>query len=280
MRSKYPEGMEEFVRANAQGRRDDELTVLVNEKFGLNLKVSQVKNYRSNRKIRNGLKPGVNWRHPRKYTDEMLKFFADNIKGRGRAEMAALMTERFGVEFTVINIKSIQGNHKLWSGLTGRFEKGHVPANKGKHPPTVGRMAETQFKKGQRAMNARPVGSLRLGSDGYIYIKWQEFHRNKNWKQLHKYIYELAYGEIPKGYLVTFKDGNKEHIALDNLELISMRQNVRMNQKGLRQLQVDGIYETAKAVADLTIAIAEAEKKKRGSHVRKNTRKQATGKSA
>ena len=72
MRSKYPEGMEEFVRANAQGRRDDELTVLVNEKFGLNLKVSQVKNYRSNRQIRNGLKPGVNWCHPRKYTDEML----------------------------------------------------------------------------------------------------------------------------------------------------------------------------------------------------------------
>ncbi len=41
----------------------------------------------------------------------------------------------------------------------------------------------------------------------------------------------------------------------------------------------EGMFETAKAVADLTIAIAEAEKKKRGSHVRKNTRKQAAGKS-
>lgn len=73
-------------------------------------------------------------------------------------------------------------------------------------------------------------------------------------------IYELAYGEVPKGYMVTFKDGDKEHIALDNLEMISMQQNVRMNSNGLRQLQVDGIFETAKAVADLTIAIAEAKK--------------------
>lgn len=62
--------------------------------------------------------------------------------------------------------------------------------------------------------------------------------------------------------MVTFKDGNKEHIALDNLEMISMRQNVRMNQSGLRHLPVDGIFDTAKAVADLTIAIADAEKRR------------------
>ena len=64
--------------------------------------------------------------------------------------------------------------------------------------------------------------------------------------------------------MVTFKDGNKEHIALDNLEMISMRQNVRMNQSGLRHLLVDGIFDTAKVMADLTIAIADAEKRRGG----------------
>lgn len=260
MRSKYPEGMEEFVRANAQGRRDDELTELVNKQFETTYTVEQVRSFRRNRKIPNGIKPGTTYK-ARKYTPEMIEYLKVHAKGTTNKELAELMTERFGIVFEPKRVSEIKKNRHISSGLTGRFEKGHVPANKGKHPPTVGRMAETQFKKGQRSMNARPVGSLRLRSDGYIYIKWQEYHKNKNWKQLHKYIYELAYGEVPKGYLVTFKDGNREHIALDNLELISMRENVRMNQSGLRQLQVDGIFETAKAVADLTIAIAEAKKR-------------------
>lgn len=258
-RTRFPAEMEEFVRENAPGRRDAELTVLVNERFGLNLSVSQVEYYRRNRKIRNGFKPGSNIR-TRKYTEEMIRFFADNIKGRTRAEMAALMTERFGTEFTVTNIKTIQSNYGLWSGLTGYFEKGHVPANKGKHPPTVGRMAETQFRKGHRADNAVPIGTIKLREDGYIYIKYQEFHRNRNWIQLHRYLWELAYGDIPEGYLVLFKDGDRNHIALDNLALVSKRQNVRMNQAGLRKLPVDGIFDTAIAIADLTIAISERKK--------------------
>jgi len=259
-RPRFPDGMEEFVRREALGRRDDVLTELVNKEFGTTYTLDQVRSFRRNRRIPNGIKPGANYRF-RKYTPEMIEYLKAHAQGTSNEKLAELMTERFGIVFEPKRVSEIKKNRHISSGLTGRFEKGHVPANKGKHPPTVGRMAETQFKKGQRAMNARPVGSLRLGSDGYIYIKWQEFHGNKNWKQLHKYIYELAYGEVPKGYMVTFKDGNKEHIALDNLEMISMQQNARMNQTGLRWLQVDGIFETAKAVANLTIAIAEAKKR-------------------
>lgn len=38
----------------------------------------------------------------------------------------------------------------------------------------------------------------------------------------------------------------------------------QMKQNGLRNLPVEGIFDTAKVVANLTIAIAEAERKKRG----------------
>lgn len=259
-RLRFPEGMHEFVAMEAWGRRDDELTELVNKQFKTTYTVEQVRNFRRNRKISNGIKPGTTYK-ARKYTPEMIEYLKAHAKGTTNKKLAELMTERFGIVFEPKRVSEIKKNRHISSGLTGWFEKGHIPANKGEHPPTVGRMAETQFKKGQRAMNARPVGSLRLRSDGYIYIKWQEHHKNKNWMQLHKYIYELAYGEVPKGYMVTFKDGNREHIALDNLELISMRENVRMNQSGLRQLPVEGIFETAKAVADLTIAIADKVKK-------------------
>ena len=259
-RPSFPECMHVFVEKEAWKRRDDELTELVNKEFGTIFTVDQVRSFRGNRRIPNGIKPGANYRF-RKYTPEMIEYLKDHAQGTSNEKLAELMTERFGIVFRSKQVSEIKKNRHISSGLTGRFEKGHIPANKGKHPPTVGRMAETQFQKGHRAENAVPVGTIKLREDGYLWIKWQEFHGNKNWMQLHKYIYELAYGEVPKGYMVTFKDGDKEHIALDNLEMISMQQNVRMNSSGLRQLQVDGIFETAKAVADLTIAIAEAKKR-------------------
>ncbi len=262
-RPRFPEGMHDFVAKKAWHRRDDELTELVNKEFGTIFTVNQVRNFRRNRRISNGIKPGANYRF-RKYTPEMIEYLKAHAQGTSNEKLAEMMTERFGQVFEAKKISAIKKNRHISSGLTGRFEKGHVPDNKGKHPPTVGRMAETQFKKGHRSENAVPVGTIKLREDGYIYIKFQDHHKNKNWKQLHKYIWELAYGEVPKGYMVTFKDGNKEHIALDNLEMISMRQNVRMNQSGLRRLQVDGIFDTAKAVADLTIAIADAEKRQGG----------------
>ncbi|MBR1856610.1 MAG: HNH endonuclease [Oribacterium sp.] len=252
--------MEEFVRREALGRRDDVLTELVNKEFGTTYTLDQVRSFRRNRRIPNGIKPGQNYRN-RKYTPEMIEYLRDHALGTGNEELAKLMTERFEMKFEPKHIKMIKGNRHISSGLTGRFEKGHVPANKGKHPPTVGRMAETQFQKGHKSINSATVGTVKKRDDGYLWIKWQEFHGRWNWLPLQKYIWELAYGEVPKGYMVTFKDGNKEHIALDNLEMISMQQNVRMNSSGLRQLQVDGIFETAKAVANLTIAIAEAKKR-------------------
>ena len=259
-RPRFPEGMHEFVAKEAWHRRDDVLTELVNKEFGTTYTLDQVRSFRKNRRIPNGIKPGANYRF-RKYTPEMIEYLKAHAQGTSNEKLAELMTERFGIAFDAKQIKHIKANRHISSGLTGRFEKGNVPANKGKHHPTVGRMAETQFKKGHRAENAVPVGTIKLREDGYIYIKWQDYRGNKNWKQLHKYIWELAHGEVPKGYLVTFKDGNKEHIALDNLELISMQQNVRMNSSGLRHLPIDGIFDTAKAVADLTIAIADAEKR-------------------
>ncbi len=262
-RLRFPDGMHDFVQREAWHRRDDELTEMVNKEFGTAYTVNQIRSYRRNRNIPNGIKPGTTYK-TRKYTPEMIEYLKAHAKGISNKELAELMTNRFGIVFEPKRVSEIKKNRHISSGLTGRFEKGHVPANKGKHPPTVGRMAETQFKKGHRSQNSVLVGTVKKRDDGYLWIKWQDFRGRQNWKQLHRYIWELANGEMPKGYLVVFKDNNREHIALDNLELISMQQNVRMNQNGLRNLPVEGIFDTAKAVANLTIAIAEAERKKRG----------------
>lgn len=58
-------------------------------------------------------------------------------------------------------------------GAASRFQKGHVPCNKGLRYPagwSPGRMGETQFKKGHPGQRTMPLGSTRL-IDGYVYRK-------------------------------------------------------------------------------------------------------------
>lgn len=119
-----------------------------------------------------------------------------------------------------------------------RFRPGHVPANKGLRRPgyAPGRMAETQFKKGQRTgaanSNWRPIGTVVFNADGYLIRKIaDEPHAgvgatNRNWEFVHKRVWEDAHGPIPKGYRIWWKDGNHANCALENLELVSEKDSM------------------------------------------------------
>lgn len=117
-------------------------------------------------------------------------------------------------------------------GAAFRFKKGQTPANKGLRRPgwSPGRMKETQFKKGV-ATNWHPVGATRL-VDGYLYRKISDVRNvpwTRNWRQEHYLIWESAHGPIPKGHNVGFKNGDRTDIRLDNLELVSRRENMARN---------------------------------------------------
>jgi hypothetical protein len=120
-------------------------------------------------------------------------------------------------------------------GQAYRFPPGHVPANKGKRgQPSVGRMAETQFKQGENPRNWLPIGSARVSDDGYHQVKLTDTgYPPRDWVGVHHLVWELTHGPIPKAHHGAFKDGNKSHIAIDNLELVSfadmMRRNTRHN---------------------------------------------------
>jgi hypothetical protein len=118
-------------------------------------------------------------------------------------------------------------------GAPYRFPKGHVPANKGLRRPgwSVGRMRETQFKKGQKPPNARfAIGDTRINTDGYIDRKISEDRVGaSNWRALHRILWEETHGPVPPGHLVVFKDGNKLNCVLENLELITLADNLRRN---------------------------------------------------
>lgn len=118
-----------------------------------------------------------------------------------------------------------RGQHAGWAH---RFQKGHVPANKGLRRPGwgPGRMKETQFVKGVRRGVAvrlyKPIGTERVSKDGYLERKTNDgLPLQKRWRAVHLLVWEAAHGPLPRGHAVVFKNGDKKDIRLDNLECIT-----------------------------------------------------------
>lgn len=119
-------------------------------------------------------------------------------------------------------------------GIAYRFKPGQVPPNKGlrgRRGYAPGRMAETQFKKG-KSRNKMPLFSTRL-VDGYVYVKVAEVSYvpyTVNWKPLHILMWERANGRpLPDGHVLAFKNHDRLDVRLENLELLTRRDNMARN---------------------------------------------------
>ena len=114
------------------------------------------------------------------------------------------------------------------NSIATRFKKGQESHNKGKKvaPATYEKMKATMFKVGHRPTNYRPVGSERVNVDGYVEVKIAD---PNVWEAKHRVIYEQAYGKVPDGYSVQFKNGNKQDLSLDNLCLVSRADLMKNN---------------------------------------------------
>lgn len=179
--------------------------------------------------------------------DEQHEFLMKNYKGIGNIELTELINNTFNTNFRVQQIKQYKNNRHLDSGITGRFEKGQKSWNKGKKweefMSEQGRVnsSKTWYRKGNIADNADPIGTEKWKSshkdrnndEGFLYVKVQDGKKQANWKQKHRIIWEEAYGKIPRGYKVIFKDGNRHNITLDNLALVSNSQMLILNKNNL-----------------------------------------------
>lgn len=130
------------------------------------------------------------------------------------------------------------------ASVAHRFKPGQVPPNKGLRRPgwAPGRMAQTQFKKGERRGVAvalwQPIGTERISKDGYLERKVNDdLPLQSRWRGVHRIVWESANGPVPPGHAVAFLPGRRttdaSRITLDALELVSrgelMRRNTRHN---------------------------------------------------
>ena len=82
--------------------------------------------------------------------------------------------------------------------------------------------SRTRFKAGHRPHNERDIGTECVHSDGYVYLRIESGCVLK-----HRYVWEQANGEVPEGYVVAFRDGNRQNCDLSNLYLLSREDNAR-----------------------------------------------------
>ncbi|MNM10447.1 hypothetical protein D3C81_205750 [compost metagenome] len=206
------------------------------------------------------------------FTSEQRDFIRENVPGISNVELTDRFNTRFELSLHVNQIKAFKKNHKLSSGLTGRYEPGSVPFNKGKKKYWVGGEA-TQFQKGHKPHNYRPVGSERVNGDDYIDIKIADPNK---WKAKHVLVWEGQNGAVPKGYVVIFGDGDRRNFDLNNLILVSRKQLAVMNKNGLIQNNAE-LTKAGIIIADIYQKIGKRKKVKgvlpnEGSHCRRKNK--------
>jgi len=172
--------------------------------------------------------------------------------------MTEMLNKTFETNYTYVQINGYYNNRNIDSGLDGQFQKGCTPANKGKKG--TGGWEPTQFKKGHRPVNFRPVGSERVNIDGYTEIKIADSNK---WRLKHQVVWELVNGPMPKGHGVIFGDGNRSNCDIENLILVSLRQLLTLNRNRLIQKDAD-MTRSAIIIVDITHKITDRTKTKRG----------------
>jgi hypothetical protein len=111
------------------------------------------------------------------------------------------------------------------------FKKGSTPPNKGKKhaeymtPEQIEKTKKSRYKKGNVPFNVKYDGHERISVDGYVEIRISQ----GVYKLKHRELWIKQNGSIPEDCVVIFKDGNKQNIVIENLQLITRAENMLRN---------------------------------------------------
>jgi hypothetical protein len=231
------DGFEAYVRSLFDGKNTwTDIARLVAERYGIAMTKGQLKAYAKNHRLVYGRRDYVPPRTAFVAIPGFMAWFESIQSGKTAAEVSNLANE-LGFGMTPAQVMAFRKNHKIASGRTGRFERGHVPFTKGKRqeeymsPAGIEKASKTRFKKGNKPHNWLPVGTVTTKSDGYLWIKTAEPDK---WMQYQRWIWLQAGRTIPDGCLVTFLDGNNRNFNLDNLAVVTEGESAELTTRHLR----------------------------------------------
>ncbi len=242
MANRYPPEVHQFIAANVEGRTCKELAELTNREMGTAFTETMMHSYKHNHGLKSGTKCGKPKGWSPTYPEGMEDFIRSVAEGRTVYQIADLVNERYGAgTIDAVRVRAFKKNHGIVSNLNTRFKKGSTPWTKGKKqtdymsPDAIERAKATRFQPGQTPANLLPVGAIVKNADGYLLRKNQmDGSQWERWEFLHRAVWEEHNGPIPEGMMVSFKNGDKEDLDIDNLMLISNAENLELHRSGLR----------------------------------------------
>lgn len=239
----------QFIKENIDRHTNTELVQLLKERFGIDLSLSSLGYALHSRGIK---RSGIHV-----YTPEEDEFLRSILPGRRVTEVVELFNAHFGLNVSFSSIKAAIKNRKLSSGVDCRFKQGTVSH---RPPKGVHYSARTEFKKGNRPVNWKPVGSERIDTEGYVYVKTQE---PRTWRMKHVLNWEAVHGPVPKNHALIFRDGNRQNTDISNLILVSRGQLAVLNKQHLLQAARNAnTVDSALLTVDLIRKITQLKKKR------------------
>lgn len=268
MGKRWPEEVIAWLGENVAGRTTKELVALINQQgFGRKYGMVFTEGIIKGAKRRYGLKSGTPGGNPKGYSPKFPEGMGEYIRGiaagRTAREIAGMVSEHFGIAFSVSQCRIYKQNHGIGSGLDSRFRKGHEPHNKGKKMPreVYEKVRPTMFRKGNVPANHKGVGAHTVSGEGYLLRKVQEHGAQwERWKPVHRLVWEEHNGPVPEGKILIFLDGDKGNCDIGNLALVSRAENLELNRSRLRPPDAD-LAKAGVAIAKLKVAASGKMKK-------------------
>ncbi|MCX4308505.1 HNH endonuclease signature motif containing protein [uncultured Acetatifactor sp.] len=271
---KWPQEVVDWLIENVPGRTTKEVTALINqqgfsEKYGMVFTEEIIKGAKSRFHIRSGTPTGNPKGYSVKYPKGMAEYVESIAQGKSTAELVEAVNRKYGAgTIGIRQMKAYKRNHGINTGLTGQFEQGHVPANKGKKmsAEAYAKAAATMFKKGNVPANHMEVGEYTHTTDGYLIQKVQETGiQRERFEFVHRRVWEEHNGPVPEGKMVGFLDGDKDNCSIENLVLLDCAENLELTRRGLRFSNAEST-KAGVAVAKLSVAAKRKGKEKKVEH--------------
>lgn len=216
-----------WLRDNYPKLGIEDLALAFRAAFGLDKTVAQMKSTLSNHKIRcNRTTGALNKGRFTLLDNAQIAFLRKHYKTTELADVVTAMNAEFNADITLNQLRAFTRNHAINSGRCTQFKPNHRPHNagtKGVMKPNSG-----SFKKGRSSLNQVPVGSERINADGYVEIKIAD---PSEWDLKQRVVWRLHNGDIPKGEMVRFKDGDRKNTDIDNLFIVNRSTNAILNNR-------------------------------------------------
>ena len=164
--------------------------------------------------------------------EEERDFLKTIIPGRSHAEIIKMFSEKFNKPLNRNTLMKFIYENQIYTERTNQFQKGHLNSN---------------YKE---------IGSTRINKHGCFEVKVAAGTHGWKWELLHKIIWEAENGPIPEGHILTFADGNKQNINIENLLLVTKTEIAKMNAHSLRSNDAD-LTKAGLLVAKLLLKIKE-----------------------